>query len=153
MVIKSMRGVARRFIPEMLQQGWTTGRALGYLKAQGMGYRRTDFLSDWRQFSGQERKRDPLKAIPKKYKPTWDTIQMSETRQTAKLHYTYQVEGYDVFQQKKVTEWITVASDQVLTMEQAAEEAKRLIEKYKSELTVEKIGIHSVTSNIGQIQT
>ena len=153
MVITSMRGVARRFIPEMLQKGWTTGAALSYLKSQGLGYRRQTFLADWRQFSGAERKRDPLKAIPKKYKPTWETIQMSETRQVAKLHYSYKVEGMDTFTGERTEEWITVASDQVLTMEQAEAEARRLIEKYKSELIIEKIGIDSVTSNIGQITT
>jgi len=148
-----MRGVARRFIPEMLQKGWTTGAALSYLKKEGLGYRRQDFLMDWRQFSGQERKRDPLKAIPKKYKPTWSTIQMSETRQAAKLHYSYRITGFDTFTQKETTEWITVASDQVLTMQQAEEEAKRLLERYKSELIIQKIGIDSVTSNIGQVTT
>jgi len=153
MVAHTLRGLARRFIPEMLQKGWTTGAALSYLKSQGLGYRRQNFLADWRQFSGQERKRDPLKAIPKKYKPTWDTIQMSETRQTAKLHYSYKVEGYDTFTQQKTEEWITVASDQVLTMEQAEAEAKRLMEKYKSELIIEKVNIDSVTSNIGQLKS
>jgi hypothetical protein len=148
-----MRGVARRFIPEMLQKGWTTGAALSYLKKEGLGYRRKDFLLDWRQFAGTARKRDPLKAIPKKYKPTWDTIQMSETRQAAKLHYSYKIEGYDTFTGKKTEEWITVASDQVLTMKEAEEEAKRLLERYKSELIIEKIGIDSVTSNIGQLKT
>jgi len=152
MVIKSMRGVARRFIPEMLQNGWTTGRALNYLKAQGLGYRRTDFLLDWRQFSGQSRKRDPLKAIPKKYKPTWSTIEMSEYKQTAKLHYMYKIKGFDTFTGKDTEEWITVASDDVLTMQEAEDEAKRLLEKYKSELVLQKIGIDSVTSNIGQIK-
>ncbi len=152
-MIKSMRGVARRFIPEMLQKGWTTGKALSYLKKEGLGYRRKDFLLDWRQFAGTERKRDPLKAIPKKYKPTWDTIQMSETMQAAKLHYSYKITGYDTFTGKQTEEWITVASDRVLTMKEAEEEAKRLLERYKSELIIEKIGIDSVTSNIGQIKT
>jgi len=38
-------------------------------------------------------------------------------------------------------------------MEQALEEAKHLLEKYKSELVVERITIDSVTSNIGQSKT
>jgi len=153
MVVTSMRGVARRFIPEMLQKGWTTGKMESYLKINKLSYRRGDFLRDVRQFTGQERKRNPLKAIPKKYKPTWGTIQMSETRQAAKLHYSYKIEGFDTFTQKETTEWITVATDEVLTMQQAEDEAKRLLERYKSELIIEKIGIDSVTSNIGQITT
>jgi len=153
MVVKSMRGIARRFIPDMLQKGWTTGGGLSYLKKKGLGYRKQDFLADWRQFSGQERKRDPLKSVPKKYKPTWSTIQMSETMQAAKLHYSYRIEGFDTFTGKPTTEWITVATDQVLTMQQAEEEAKRLLERYKSELVIKTIGIDSVTSNIGQIKS
>jgi len=153
MVVTSMRGLARRFIPEMLQKGMSAGGGLRFLQGKGLGYRKTDFLRDFREMSGREMKRDPLKAIPKKFKPTWDTIEMAEYRQTAKLHYSYKITGYDKFKQANVEDWLTVASDDVLTMEQALKEAQALLEKYKSELVVERITIDSVTSNIGQKTT
>jgi len=153
MVVTSMRGLARRFIPDMLQKGWTAGYSLNFLKGKGIGYRRQDFLRDFREFAGREIKRDPLQAIPKKYKPSWNTIEQSTYRQTAKLHYSYKITAFDAFKNANVETWLTVATDDVLTMEQALAEAKRLIEKYKSELTIEAINIDSVTSNIGQLKT
>ena len=33
------------------------------------GYRRKNMLADLREFLGRDRKRDPLKSIPKKYRP------------------------------------------------------------------------------------
>ena len=153
MVVTSMRGLARRFIPEILQKGMNQAAGLRFLQGKGLGYRKTDFLKDFREFAGREMKRDPLKAIPKKYKPTWDTIEMSEYRQAAKLHYSYKITGFDQFKQANVEDWVTVATDDALTMEQAMAEAQRLLEKYKSELVVDGIKIDSVTSNIGQLKT
>ncbi len=153
MVVTSMRGLARRFIPEMLQKGMSASGGLSFLQGKGLGYRKTDFLRDFREMAGREMKRDPLQAIPKKYKPTWDTIEMSEYTQAAKLHYSYKITGYDKFKQANVEDWVTVATDDVLTIEEALAEAQRLLEKYKSELVVDRIKIDSVTSNIGQTQT
>lgn len=147
------RGVARRFIPEMLRMGWATPRIGDFLKLAGISYRRTSFLDDIREFAGRERKRDPLQAIPKKYKPTWDTIELSEYRQVAKFNYNYKITGFDQFKQANVEDWITVASDDLLSMEEAAAEAKNLLEKYKSELVVERMSRDSVTTNIGQAKT
>lgn len=146
MAITSMRGIARRFIPEMLQKGLTSGGGMDLLKLKGMGYRRKDFLADWREYSGRERKRDPLRSIPKKHRPTWDTIEESEYDQAAKFNYTYKVEGYDTFQQKDIESWMTVTSDTILTMEEAEEEAERLIAKYKAEIQVKKVVIDAVTT-------
>ena len=144
-----MRGIARRFIPEMLQMGWTTTKGLDYLRGQGLGYRRRDFLADWREFEGRERKRDPLKAIPKKFKPTWDTIEKAEYVQRAKFNYTFEVKGFDIVQQKDVTEWVTVASETLLTMEEAEEMAEYLAEKYKMEITDAKTIVSAVTARVG----
>lgn len=153
MVVTSFRGLARRFIPEMIQKGMSAGGGLRFLQGKGLGYRKTDFLRDFREMTGREMKRDPLQSIPKKYKPTWDTIEMSEYRQAAKLHYSYKITGYDRFKQANVEDWVTVASDDVLDMQEAMKEAQRLLEKYKSELVVDRIKIDSVTSNIGQEKT
>ena len=144
-----MRGIARRFIPEMLQMGWTTTAGLKYLQGQGLGYRRTDFLADWREYEGRERKRDPLKAIRKGFRPTWDTIEEAQYIQRAKFNYTFKVSGFDVVQQKDVEEWITVASEELIAMEEAEEEAERLTEKYKTELKVDKIERDAVTARVG----
>jgi len=145
MPVVSMRGLARRFIPEMLRLGMTTTAGLNLLRVEGMGYRRTDFLSDWREFGGLERKRDPLRAIPKKYRPTEATIERTDFKQASKFNYTYKIEGYDTITQEDVEDFITVASDDILTMAEAEAEAERLADKYKLDIEIARMVIDGVT--------
>ena len=145
MPVTSMRGLARRFIPEMLRLGMTTTAGLNLLRVEGMGYRRTDFLSDWREFGGLERKRDPLRAIPKKLRPTEATIERTDFSQVKKFHYNYKIEGYDLITQEDTETFITVASDDIMTMEEAEREAERLADKYKLDIDIAKMIIDGVT--------
>lgn len=149
MAIIAVQGIARRFIPAMIKQGLSQAAGLRMLQGQGLGYRKTDFLKDWRQFAGTEMKRDPLRAIPKKYRPTEATIQRAEYEQSKKFHYVYDVEGYDTVLQKDVTDTITVASDDIISMEEAQAEAERLADKYKIDIDVAKIIISGVTVRMG----
>ena len=145
MPVTSMRGLARRFIPEMLRLGMSATAGLNLLRVEGMGYRRTDFLRDFREFAGTERKRDPLRAIPKKYRPTEATIERTDFEQVKKFHYNYKVEGYDLITQEDTETFITVASDDILTMEEAEREAERLADKYKLDIEIAKMIIDGVT--------
>jgi len=145
MAIVSMRGLARRFIPEMLQLGMSTSAGLNLLRSEGMGYRRTDFLSDWREAAGTERKRDPLRAIPKKYRPTEATIQRTDYKQIHKFNYNYKIKGYDPVLEKDVEEFMTVASDDILTMEEAEEAAQELADQYKVDIQISEMIIDGVT--------
>jgi len=140
-----MRGLARRFIPEMLRLGMTTTAGLNLLRVEGMGYRRTDFLSDWREFGGLERKRDPLRAIPKKLRPTEATIERTEYEQRKKFNYNYKIKGYDLITQEDTETWITVGSDTILSMEQAELTAERLAAKYKIDIEIAEMIIDGVT--------
>lgn len=145
MAVLAMRGLARRFIPEMLRLGMTTTAGLNLLCVEGMGYRRTDFLADWREFAGTERKRDPLRAVPKKYRPTEATIQRTDYTQRKKFHYNYKIEGYDIITGEDTETFVTVASDDLISMEAAEEEAQRLADKYKIDIEIAKMVIDGVT--------
>ena len=145
MAITAIQGIARRFIPAMLKQGLSASAGLRMLQDQGLGYRKTRFLTDWREFSGTERKRDPLRAIPKKYRPTESTIQRTEFEQRAKFNYNFDVEGYDEILKQDVIEHITVASEEILTMQEAEDEAQRLADQYKVDIDVARIMRNSVT--------
>ena len=149
MAFTAIQGVARRFIPEMLRMGMTSAAGLRMLQGQGLGYRKTNFLADWREFAGTERKRDPLRAIPKKYRPTENTIQRTEFEQKKKFHYNYKIEGYDMIVQADTEEWVTVASDDLMSMEEAEEEAKRLADQYKIDIEIANMMIDGVTVRKG----
>ena len=145
MPVVNYRGLARRFIPEMLRLGMSATSGLNLLRAEGMGYRRTDFLRDFREFAGTERKRDPLRAIPKKYRPTEATIERTDFEQAKKFHYNYKVEGYDLVTQDSIEDFITVATDDIITMEEAEREAERLADKYKLDIDIAKVIIDGIT--------
>ena len=145
------RAIVRRFIPEMLQLGWTASKGLQFLRHPDidLGIPRTDWLADWREFEGRGRKRDPLKAIRKDFYPTPETIEAAAYIQRKKFNYTYEVKGFDIMQKKDVTEWITVSSDFRLTMGEAEEEAERLTETYKREIEIDRLIISAVTTRVG----
>ena len=145
MVFSSTRALARQFIPEMIKRGLTTGGGFKELGLGGITYRRTDFLSDWRSFAGVAMKRDPLRAIPRKYRPTEATIQRVEYKQTRKFYYNYKIEGYDLITQEQTETFITVASDDILTMEEAEAEAERLTDVYKIDIEIARMIIDGIT--------
>ena len=145
MALSIMRGLSRRFIPEMLKAGMSATAGLNLLRSEGMGYRKTDFLKDFRDFSGLAMKCDPLRAIPKKYRPTEATIQRVDIKQTRKFYYDYKLEGYDIITQEKTESWITVATDNILTMEEAEAEAERLCDVYKIDIEIARMIIDGVT--------
>ncbi len=145
MAISTIRGLSRRFIPEMLKAGMSATAGLKLLRSEGMGYRKTDFLKDFRDFSGLAMKRDPLRAIPKKYRPTEATIQRTDYKQLKKFHYNYKIEGYDIITQEQTETFITVATDNILTMEEAEAEAERLCDVYKIDIDIARMIIDGVT--------
>ena len=142
----SLRPWVRRFIPEALKIGLSADRFQGIVTAHfGRFYRHTDFHADWREMEGRERKRDPLKSIPKKYKPTADTIQPSEVAQKFKYQYNYKVKGWDTLEEKEIETFMTVGTDYTLTMQQAEEQMQ--VNRYVSTPDIEYIewSIDSVT--------
>ncbi|GAH01792.1 unnamed protein product [marine sediment metagenome] len=142
----SFRGPIRKLMPRAIKMGMLPTHYLKLCKEKyGKAYRRTDFLGDWREFAGIERKRDPLRAIPKKLRPTAATTQKTEYTQSKKFHYNYKIEGYDTILKKDTVEDITVASDDLISMEEAEAEAQRLADKYKVDIDIAKIIIDGVT--------
>jgi len=145
MAISVNRYLARAIMPEMIRQGMSRVAGLSLLKSEGIGVRRQDFLSDWRDFAGVAMKRDPLRAIPKKYRPTEQTIQRTDFQQTKKFYYNYKIEGYDLITQDQTETWITVSTDDILTMEEAEAEAERLANYYKLDIDIARMIIDGVT--------
>lgn len=143
--ISMNRWLARQVIPDMIKMGLTRAAGLRVLQGEGVGVRKTDFLADWREKEGVERKRDPLRAIPKSLRPTEATIERTEYTQRKKFNYNYKITGYDVITQKEVETWVTVASDDILSMEQAELTAERLSHKYKIDIEIAEMIIDGVT--------
>ena len=144
--MSAVRMAARLAMPEAISLGMNTVSfeklMRGYYPTL---YRRTDFLADWREFTGRERKRDPLKSIPTKYRPTWDTMVVSEGLQHARFQYNFKFTGYDRLTGKHMESGMAVASDTLISMKEAEADALRQLEHYRSEVEVEEIERESVT--------
>ena len=145
MTISINRWIARQIIPDMLKMGLTRAAGMRVLQGEGVGVRKQDFLDDWREKAGLELKRDPLRAIPKQGKPTERTIERTTAVQRKKFNYNYDITGYDPILGKDIEDYITVASDDLISMEEAEEEAQRLADKYKVDIEIAEMIISGVT--------
>lgn len=141
-----IRAISRAMMPGALKLGLNTVSFEKLLRAQlPTFYRRTVFLADWREFAGIERKRSALQSVPKKYRPTARTMQEAAYNQVSKYHYVFKIEGWDEIEGKDIETYFTVATDKVLTMEQAEEIADRYREEYAAEIIVRRTSIDAVT--------
>lgn len=145
MTISINRWIARQIIPDMLKMGLTRAAGMRVLQGEGVGVRKQDFLDDWREKAGLELKRDPLRAIPPRGKPTERTVERTTAVQRKKFNYNYDITGYDPILGKDVEDYITVASDDLISMEEAQAEAERLADKYKVDIEIAEMIISGVT--------
>jgi hypothetical protein len=108
---KSRRAIGRAFIPKLAKLGYNPARALSYLKLHSASYRKTTFLSDWRQILGIERKREPLKHVRKDRKATPNVIQKVKDEQKHRFKHTYKAVLYDTEEGKETTQHISIGTD------------------------------------------
>lgn len=53
------------YLISLAQQGYSANKALEALRELGLGYRRTDFLADWRIITAAAEKSEKLKYVPR----------------------------------------------------------------------------------------
>ena len=145
MTISINRWIARQVIPDMLRMGITRAAGMRVLQGEGVGVRKQDFLDDWREKAGLELKRDPLRAIPPKGRPTERTIERTTAPQRQKFNYNYKITGFDPVLDQEVKEFITVASDDLISMEKALNIAEEKAEEYKTDIDIAELIIEGVT--------
>jgi len=139
------RGQARTFLPTLFDIGLSSGKALGFLQAQNLGYRKTDFLEDWREVTGFAKKKDTFKYIRKDYKP--DVKTLSVTSENLSKEYSYIAK---VGAQSKITgeieyhEW-RYATDKLISVAEAeAAVTEETEEPYVAELEWEHISVEII---------
>lgn len=95
------RAVARSMIPGYLAAGFTRNMGLSALRAGDVGIRRQDFLKLWSEISGQKQVEQVARFIPRKFKPTQNTITESVKRFQTEYVYVFKTtispEGGAVF--------------------------------------------------------
>jgi len=133
------QGIARTFIPGMIQAGYSTRTALNLLKSEGLGYRRKEFLADWREFSGREAKKDVTKYIPKHLKPTSATMSVTTDNLSGQYSYVYEARGRDVVTGAPEKQYWRHTSDDLMTMEDVESIIEEDIKKEEYDVGIEDI--------------
>lgn len=136
------RGLARTFLPMLVDARLSATKALGFLQEQNLGYRKTDFLEDWREVTGFEKKKETFKYIRKEYKP--DVKTLTPTAENLSQEYSYIAK---VGAQSKITgeieyhEW-RYATDKLISVAEAEEAiTEETEEPYVAELEWEHISV------------
>lgn len=135
------QGIARTYLPSLINQGFSGNTALNFLKEQGLSYRRQDFQADWREFTGLEKKKDTFKYIRPDLKPTAKTFTETSENLSKEYSYIFHVEGKDsITGEPKETGW-RLATDDLLSLNEAMEMAEEYMvtEEYKQDITDYKI--------------
>uniref|UniRef100_A0A6H1ZNM1 Uncharacterized protein n=1 Tax=viral metagenome TaxID=1070528 RepID=A0A6H1ZNM1_9ZZZZ len=107
------RGMAQSFLEPMFKEGYTSTQALGALIDWGIGYRRTDFLDDWRRISGRPAREDLMKYVPKKYRPPSNLIETTPEYLSRQFRCDFTVRGSDVLTGEDIDTGYSLARDEL----------------------------------------
>jgi len=137
---------ARKAMPAAIKAGISGNAFLGIIKKQyGKAYRHQEFQKDWREMAGIPEKTERLKYVRKEYRPTSSVITMTEGVQKRKYVYTFKMTGYDELQDKYVEEYMAVATDTLIPLDEAEKQAMENFQMYTPEVLVETFDAYSIT--------
>lgn len=121
-----LRSQARVLLPSLIEQGMNTSKALNYLKGVGLGYRRKEFLSDFRFFKGVEKSKEVFKYIRKDLYPSQDSYVSGKVYGGRKYSYNVKLEGYDEEGNWQGDSYVTLTSDANRRIQDIEDDAKLL---------------------------
>lgn len=116
------RGIARTFIPSLIEKGFSANQGLSFFKEMGRGYRRQDLLTDWAEFSGLKRKEDTFKYIRKDYRPTAATITTTSENLSKEYSYIARVGVQNLATGEIEYHQWRFATDELVSIEEAEED-------------------------------
>ena len=105
------RGMAQAYLEPMFKEGYSSTDALSSLQDWGIGYRRTDFLADWRRISGRPAREDLMKYVPKKYRPPSNLIEATPEYLSRQFRCDFTVRGSDLLTGEDIDTGYSLAKD------------------------------------------
>lgn len=129
---KFVRLLVRMMIPELYETYKSANKALEFLRSVGLGYRRKDFLADWREVLEIPKKTDVWKYIRNEFKipeaehvlSTWYTMS----------NFTYMVEAtFQTLEGVLNRRVVTVMSDSVLSKNEIFDRVLPQLDTYRVE--------------------
>jgi len=119
------------------RKGQSASSFIQQMKTEGLSYRRTTMLSDWRSVNEIERKKEAFKYIRKDYYPTEKSIAEVEWKLSKEYMYKVKVQERTSPDEPITDRFVNIMSDMPMTprmVEQAVIEKWSVWEKYKEEL-------------------
>lgn len=109
------RSTAIMKMPEAIERGLSAQAFLRELQSQGLGYRRTNFLADWRSVAGIEAKKDAVKFTRRDRRPSVKAIADVEWELSKEFMYkvkvTVETEGVEGLKDR----FVNIMHDRLLT--------------------------------------
>jgi hypothetical protein len=134
-----VRGLSQTFLRSAVTKGLSAAAAIRTLAAEGLTYRRTDMLADFREWAQVPVKADRIKNVRKDYRPSRELFVETTGKQLRAFRYQVRVNVYNPETREKFEFTTNVTSAKQMTMAEAEAEAlepiKRSTEAYKSEIT------------------
>ena len=138
-VIARMRGAFRK--------GQKAGAFINDMKAEGLSYRRTTMLADWRSINELESKGEAFKYVRKDYYPTTKSMAQVEWRLSQEFMYKVRVLSRTDPKAPITERFVNIMSDTPMTprmVEQAVVEKWVTWEKYGGEIVEDILPVTAV---------
>jgi len=133
-----IRGLSQSFLRAGVSAGLSAAATIRTLAAEGLTYRRTDMLADFREWAQVPAKADVIKNVRKDYRPSRDLYINTTGKQLRAFRYQVTVDVYNPESKEKLQFTTNVTSDREMSPGQVEAEAlepiKRSTEAYKSEI-------------------
>jgi len=123
----SIRAQAQPFLAKLAAEGLSANQALLRLREAGLGYRRTNFLADYRKAIGAEKQKNVAKYIRKDFYPTRAVITPTELNLRRKYHNYIRYDYKDLETLETRSKTFIIADDKPLTIRQIEQAAYDLV--------------------------
>jgi len=112
------RELIKQFLPAYVRQGFNASQTLKILRAQGMGYRKQNFLKDFAKAAGYVQKAERFKNTRKDRYGNRETLSEKKLREGVNFQFQVRLRGYDITTGEMIEQYVTIESQSNLTRAQ-----------------------------------
>ena len=137
--ISSAGAAVSKWLTSGIKQGLSGNSILKALQDEGLGYRRTNFLSDMRILKDAESAWSGLRYVRRDATPSISHYLETKSPLTTNFQTVVEVRGYDVETGESLTRHITIGRDTLVAREQLEEDALDTMEETSPSIIVESV--------------
>jgi hypothetical protein len=148
---ESIRSMARSLIPGFLERGLSANEALRTLREQGLGYRRQDFLADYR---GEKERYDQaikVRFVNELNTPSEKILQPKYWGVPDRYSFTFEVNGYDPEAQVEVTQYIMYHRNSLVPRAIMEAEAEEYVKSSGDRYAINVFGVRIMAGYINPV--